>query len=192
MNFIFDIGNVLAVFDPVGYMNDLFSDKSLINEMDKLIFKSKEWVFMDEGRLTHTEAADIFIKRDLKNQATIRTIMQNLDKILPPINETIDLLPRVKSSGHNLYYLSNMHKEFVELLLNNNDYFKLFSGGIFSCDVNMVKPSPGIYHCLINKYQLEPDDCIFFDDVEENVSAAEKEGIKSILFTTADCVLDYL
>jgi len=147
---------------------------------------------MDQGLLTHNEAKKIICAREPDYQAEILRTIDNANGIVSRINETIELLPKIKASGHSIYYLSNMHMEIRDHLLENHEYIKMFDGGIFSCDINIIKPSPEIYRHLINKYDLTPGECIFFDDVEENVSAAEKEGMKGVLFTTAECILDYL
>ena len=47
-------------------------------------------------------------------------------------------------------------------------------------------PNPDIYNFLINRYNLKKDECIFFDDRQKNVDAANEVGIKSILFKTID------
>jgi len=192
VDFIFDFGNVLVDFKPGVYLKSLFTDNSLVDKMNSLIFLSPEWLIMDRGLLTHDEAIDIFSAREPEYRAEIRRTINNANDIVSRINETIDLLPKIKSAGHGLYYLSNMQKEIREYLLNNHEYISIFDGGVFSCDVNMIKPSSEIYRHLLDKYGLTPEECIFFDDVLENVAAAEKEGIKGVLFTTADCVLDFI
>ena len=58
----------------------------------------------------------------------------------------------------------------------------LYGRGVFSCDVGMVKPEPGIYRELIEKYALTPEEFAFLDDFAENVAAARNGGMKSILF----------
>ena len=192
MNFIFDFGNVLVDFKPVEYLSRLFSDRLLIEKMNNVIFKSPEWLIMDQGLLTHNEALEIFCAREPEYRAEILLTINNAEDIVSRINGTIELLPKIKASGHGLYYLSNMQREIRDFLLENHEYIDMFDGGIFSCDINFIKPSPEIYRYLINKYNLIPGECVFFDDVEENVTAAEKEGMKGVLFTTAECILDYL
>jgi len=192
MNFIFDVGNVLVSYKPKVYLEGLFSDEALAERLNDIIFKSPEWLLMDRGVMTHNEATQVFCAREPELQSAIREAMRNVNDIFTPINETIELLPVVKQAGHRLYYLSNIHKEIRDFLLLNHAYFSLFNGGVFSCDVHLTKPSPEIYRHLIDKCQLVPEECLFFDDVEENVSAAEKEGLKGVLFTTAHCVKLYL
>ena len=192
MNFIFDVGNVLVSYNPLVFLRSLFSDESLVTKMYDIVFKSPEWLQMDQGKLTHEEAVSIFCEREPDHMTEICHTMQNVNTMFTPVSDTIDLLPVIKSSGHGLYYLSNIHKEIRDFLIRNHGYYSLFDGGVFSCDINETKPSPEIYRYLINKYRLLPQECLFFDDMPENVSAAEKEGIKGILFTTADCVLNFL
>jgi len=36
-----------------------------------------------------------------------------------------DLLPKIKESGHSLYYLSNYHKELRDFVVNNNNKQKV-------------------------------------------------------------------
>jgi FMN phosphatase YigB (HAD superfamily) len=55
---------------------------------------------------------------------------------------------------------------------------------ITSAQAGTVKPNAGAYNYAIQKYKLNPDDCIFVDDRLENVEAAKACGIKnSLLFT---------
>jgi len=196
------MGNVLVDYKPENYCKDLFHDEVLAEKINDIIFKSPEWLDMDRGLMTHEEATEVFCKREPKFQAEIRNTMQsycgmfsktkNICSTFFIMQDTIDLLPKIKESGHGLYYLSNIHNETRRYLIDNYGLFDSFDGGVFSCDVHVIKPYPEIYHHLLNKYQLDPKECIFFDDMEENVTAAEKESIKSVLFTTAECVLDYL
>jgi len=192
MNFIFDIGNVLVDYKPAVYLDNLFSDSSLVKKMNETIFKSPEWLLMDKGALSLAEAIDIFCARMPELKDEILKTIESVNNIFTPIPETIKLLPIIKDSGHDLYYLSNIHVEIRDYLLENHEYFSLFDGGIFSCDVRLTKPSPEIYRHLLEKYRLHPGSCLFFDDMRENVSAAAKEGIKAVLFTTAECVLPFL
>jgi len=196
MNFIFDIGNVLIDFKPRIFLKKLFAEQTTSNEISEkmleIIFSSQEWVKLDQGLITHQEATDTFCLREPAYQSEIKLVMASLEEMLTPISETIELLPKIKSSGHSLYYLSNYHKKLSEYILEENDFFKLFEGGVFSCDINVNKPDPEIYRCLLERYNLSPKDCIFFDDIEENIVAAQKEGIKGVLFTDAECVKAYV
>ena len=97
---------------------------------------------------------------------------------------TFKLLDQFKTAGYNLYYLSNwdkwgyeLHKDVLDPILN------YFDGGIFSFDAGCEKPNDCIYNLLINKYDLNPSNCLFFDDRKENIDAAIKNGLNGIVFT---------
>jgi putative hydrolase of the HAD superfamily len=59
-------------------------------------------------------------------------------------------------------------------------FFKYFDGGVISAHAKSSKPDSRIYKILIEKYSLIPEECLFIDDLEINVKAAENEGMKGI------------
>lgn len=183
MNFIFDIGNVLVDFKPEQFLHALLDNPSNEGKLNEIIFKSDEWVKLDEGTITPEEACMNFCAREPEYKELIVKVMDKIPDMLTPIRETSDMLPKIKNLGHKLYYLSNYHEGLSRFILNKYSFFELFDGGVFSCDVHMIKPYPEIYHYILDKYGLDPKDCVFFDDTEENVAAAEKLGIKGVLFT---------
>jgi len=186
MNFIFDIGNVLVNYYPFEHLKSLFTDEKLAERINEAVFKSPDWLRMDHGFLSAPDATDLFCKREPDIQNEIRLTMKSVNGMFTPIQETIDLLPKIKEAGHKIYFLSNMQHEIRDYLVEKYEFFKLFDGGVYSCDINHIKPSPEIYQFLLNAYNLNPKDCLFFDDMQPNITAAEEQGIKSFLFTTAD------
>ncbi|NQU53113.1 MAG: HAD-IA family hydrolase, partial [Bacteroidetes bacterium] len=69
-------------------------------------------------------------------------------------------------------------------LKDNNDFFELFDGIIFSADVKLVKPELEIYHLLCDRYHILPAESVFLDDRIENIEAARMIGIHAIHFTS--------
>lgn len=182
MNFIFDIGNVLIDFKPEQFLHTLLKNPTDERKMNEVIFKSTEWIKLDEGTITPKQACSNFCAREPEYQELIIKVMDKLPEMFTPIQKTIDILQEIKNLGHKLYYLSNFHKELSLFVQNKFSFFKQFDGGVFSCDVHIVKPSAEIYHFILDKYKLVPEDCVFFDDTEKNVVAAEQIGIKGVLF----------
>ena len=66
------------------------------------------------------------------------------------------------------------------------DFLPVMDGGIFSCYVKMAKPDHAIYRCLCEKYHLHPAECLFTDDLPENIQAAKECGFHAILFEGYD------
>ena len=49
-----------------------------------------------------------------------------------------------------------------------------------SCDYHLIKPDPAFYQVLIDRYGLDPERCVFLDDLESNLETARKFGIHTI------------
>ena len=181
-NIIFDIGGVLLNYNPLKFLEDMYDDTDMVNRLYDCIFASKEWVRLDEGTMTIKEAVDIFASRFPGISEEIHMVMKNWQSMFVPIIGTVDILKKLKTSGFGLYYLSNFHDEASRYVTEKYDFWKEFDGGIFSFAENMVKPNPEIYHTLLERYSLNATDCIFIDDMPQNIKAAEAAGITGIVF----------
>ena len=61
---------------------------------------------------------------------------------------------------------------------------ELFDVVVASGDVGFEKPSPHIFTMTAEKLQVNPEECIFIDDIETFCRAAEAVGMQSFHFTT--------
>lgn len=133
-------------------------------------------------------------KSDLENRL-IRSAIDlmapdNMAYVVQPINEMIKLVRECKNQKdkngkqkHNLLILSNWDKESFPLVKKKcKNLFKHFDDKhiIISADVKLLKPESEMFNHILKKFKLNPKDCVFIDDQEENVSAAKKAGIESI------------
>lgn len=98
------------------------------------------------------------------------------------IEGTIDIVKSLKMQKLKIAMLSNaypFHRDMVKKL----GYYDLFPTVILSCEIgNIEKPDPRAYHVLLTKLDLRADQCVFIDDKEENIIAAQALGIDAILF----------
>ena len=69
-------------------------------------------------------------------------------------------------------------------------------GGVFSCDVHIIKPDPAIYEKICEKFDLIPEECLCIDDNGDKVKAAQNFGMHSIRFqeyeTSYKEIMEYL
>ena len=82
-----------------------------------------------------------------------------------------ELLSDLKRRGFRLYGLTNWSSETFPLVLLGLLFLIL---------------DPKIFRILLDRYRLDPSDCVFIDDRLPNVQAAEALGIKGILFSSAE------
>lgn len=111
---------------------------------------------------------------------------ENLIKSYPLIKDNFEYIKNLKKRGYKLYLLTNITEDsynYINDLININ---KIFDGGIYSYQEHLIKPDYDIYDLLINKFNLNKEETIFFDDKEKNVLAANKVGIKSFVFTSIE------
>ena len=177
-NIIFDLGNVLLSWKPGEFFEKTGYDNETINLIMNSVFKSPEWMSLDNGDLTTPEAIEqIAIKSSLKKEY-ISSLFNLRTKIIYPLTGNIKLLPELKKRGFKLYFLSNFPIDFFEEVKKEYEFFRYFNGGIISAEVNHSKPDIKIYKILLDKYNLQPDECFYIDDMEINVRAATSAGIK--------------
>ena len=182
-NIIFDIGNVLLKFEPKKYLTNLFNNKEIEELLFNEIFKSDEWLMLDRGSISETEATSIFIERIPERNIDINLCMSNWKSILVPINENVEVLKSLHIKGYNLYILSNFHKAAYNHILDSHDFFSLFHGGAISFEENLLKPNIEFFNILLDRYALNPSECLFIDDTLDNITAASSLGVNVIHYT---------
>ena len=65
-------------------------------------------------------------------------------------------------------------------------------GMVISYEVHSIKPDHAIYRHILDKYDLKPEESMFFDDRAENVEAARDLGIEAVQITSEDMLLEIL
>jgi putative hydrolase of the HAD superfamily len=115
--------------------------------------------------------------------------MKRLLHAVPPslvvFPDTVALLYRLKNKGYPLYCLSNMHFASIEYLEQKESFWDVFDGRVISCRLNLCKPEAGIYEHLLKTYGLDAGETVFIDDVQKNLDAAAKLGIRPLRFESA-------
>lgn len=96
--------------------------------------------------------------------------------------EMIDLIRQLKQN-YKIGLLSNFPKGLEEYLIGRFHIHDLFDSVVSSYNIQMRKPKLDVYHYSANDLKVTPDGCVFVDDIEKNVRAAEQVGMKGIVFT---------
>ncbi len=103
------------------------------------------------------------------------------------ILEGLQLIRQLKKLGYKIYILSNWDPSSFPLFVKSfPDFFTyegkdLFDGIMISGQQHVVKPEAQIYLDCLSKFNISASQAIFIDDTQENIQAAEKLGIASIL-----------
>lgn len=188
-NIVFDLGRVLIEWNARKYLKSFGYDDETVEELNKIIFKSKEWEECDIGKYeNNSDLPPILSKKYPKYSAKIKeALTKEWVKMLNLKEDTSEYLINLKNSGFKIYILSNLSKEAYD---NNSKYkfFKFIDGGVYSFESRKMKPDQEIYIELLEKYKLIPEETIFIDDMEENISVANNLKIHGIIFNNLEQV----
>jgi len=182
-NMIFDIGNVLMDFRWKDYMRSLFGEnEALIRTINQAIWHNGCWAAMDRGEMDGAATLQSAVAFAPQYENEIRKTLDNVAQAFHKCDYAIPWVRELKGMGLNVYYLSNYSKFSIAANPGVLDFIPCMDGGVFSYEVEVVKPQPEIYHFLCEKYKLEPEECLFTDDVPENVKGAQACGLQGIVF----------
>lgn len=98
------------------------------------------------------------------------------------LNENLISIIKKLKEKYKIALLSNNNKEYCEEYLFKPKLDKLFDTLVISYQVGYRKPSPEIYKILIKKLGFKPEEILFVDDDPVKLPAAEKQGIKTVLY----------
>lgn len=180
-SFIFDLGNVLISFNPSEYLNNRKYSGNIVNTIMTDVFGSDEWHLLDNGDITTAEAIDSIALKSSLSRHEIALVFNFRKEIMFPIDSNVRILPGLKKQGLKLYYLSNFPLDIFDEIRSDYYFFRHFDGGIISSEAKLSKPDPRIYRLLLEKYSLVPEECLYIDDLEPNVRAAESTGMKGLV-----------
>ncbi len=190
-NVVFDIGNVMVVYNPHQVVEKLFPNHPDTNLLTQQIFKSQTWFDLNLGRLTEAEANIQYNKLLSIEIAQLEQLMQEIKESLIPVEGSFELLTKLHQANVKLYSLTDNVREIMVYLRNRYTFWDYFSGVVVSAEVNALKPAKEIYMHLLDSYNLSPQNSVFIDDLPRNIEGAQAVGMQGIVFKDAlSCELE--
>ncbi|MCR5107348.1 MAG: HAD family phosphatase [Lachnospiraceae bacterium] len=181
-NLVFDMGNVLLSYrwkEMLEVDRGLPKDRAF--ETAKVIFKSDIWKSLDRGDITPPQAIEKFKEGYPDMGDDIEWFIHNYQDMPLPREKTWKLVRTLKDRGYRIYILSNYSQELYGMHAGIVERSIGLDGKVVSYEVHQLKPDKEIYVTLMEKYSLIPEECLFFDDLKENVEGAINAGMNSIV-----------
>ena len=133
---------------------------------------------MDLGRITNDEAIIEIQKRNSEEYKNlIETALHNWFKNIQVNEDIVEIAKKLKSKNYNIYVLSNMAKATYSYL-KTIDFFKICNGIVISAYEDVKKPNEEIFKILLERYNLNPEECLFIDDDDTNKSYETANRLK--------------
>lgn len=191
-NIVFDIGEVIIQVSN-DILKELFNRSDTeIKEISRIVYANKRWNDCLLGNLSQREYMTEIIRDFPKYKKDIEVLLsiEFQEKVLLLKNDTWDVMNELKNQGYKIYFLSNLTEETYNYLNDKLDMFDRFDGGVFSWMEHLIKPDEKIYKVLLDRYKLNREETVFFDDTLKNIKMANKLGINGVQFRTVDDIIN--
>lgn len=172
--YIFDMGGVLAyntdVFPDVFDYLDITSDQFLI-------FADKGLQKLFTGKITTDEFWSDFSSRygrKVDEELFGKFFSPRLDQ------GVMGIIKQLKNDSRVVCGTNTFDPHYNYLM--SRGCYDIFDAVFASNKIGMSKPDPDFYRYILKNEGITSEDAVFVDDLAENVSAAKKLRIRSILF----------
>lgn len=185
-NVVFDLGFVLISFDWREIMTRVGITEDEMEEIATATVRSEYWGELDRGILTDEEILNGFISIAPQHKEKITKFFAAVPHNMPPYSYSNEWVASVKERGYNLYVLSNFSENNFKFCEPKYTFLDKFDGKIISYRYKCIKPEKEIYQILFDSFDLNPEECVFIDDREDNIEAAINQGMNGIVFRSYD------
>ena len=177
-----DLGNVLLFYDHSVLAECL--GIHTIQNLEKKVLHTDFCVGFHEGRISVEEFYEN-VTNLLDLGITMEEFREAFNAIFTePNTKLIEFLSKVRGK-YRLIMLSDNNEMHVEFIQRQYPFLEMFDELIFSNEVGFTKyRSPEkIFPEAVKRAGCKPEECIFIDDLEENIMKARESGLNAILFT---------
>jgi putative hydrolase of the HAD superfamily len=185
---IFDYGGVISTSPPPSVREELAALAGVpvekLNRADRICRREYDRGRFDTAGYYHYLAGEAGIHVD---EETIRQMARVDTDSWKNFNPgTLELMEEIKTRGFKLGILSNMPFDFLDWLKNTLPVFHKADVALFSCELALIKPEKEIYEILAKRLDCGFKNIVFFDDMRENIDAANALGIRGFVWKNAE------
>jgi putative hydrolase of the HAD superfamily len=177
---VLDIGNVLAHFRWEEYLKECGYTDEIFRKVSNATVHSEMWKELDRGAQNEEELIARCYEQNPSIEMEIKRFFDHMEEIVKEYDYSKEFIKRLKANGNKVYLLSNYGKSNFQLAKENFEFIKEVDGGVISYEVKHIKPEPEIYEALINKYNINPHEAVFLDDLPANLEGAKVFGFHII------------
>ena len=183
----FDIGGVLIDIHPERTYQYLSDSADVETNMVKESFPWDDHDQYERG-IMNNEDWFIAYKDALPQPCCLkRSDFWNAWKLLlGEEKNTVNILEALNKQ-YSIWLLSNTNPKHIQDEIEKRYLFpSLVNGAVYSFDVGVRKPEKEIYEIAMQRANTKPQECLFIDDLLENIQAAKQIGIEGIHFRSSE------
>lgn len=182
MTVLFDIGNVLIGVDFPPFYERVFGVATPDPEVEDRFIKIRD--LGDTGRISKDEFAER-TSQLVGGRVSPAEVVEAWNSIFFPIEPMWEVARRLNRDGHRLILFSNTNRTHLDHLVPLFPILQDFVHGHFSCEIGAIKPDAEFYEKAIERYELNPAETLYFDDLAENIAAGEEQGFRCFRYDLA-------
>lgn len=182
--FVFDMGHVFVDFEWEDVCQGFCRASGCSRDRLREVFSHVAQLGYERGTVSTTDFL-AEINRQLGSAIT-QEVFNELWTFGFRENEEMARLLQTLRSQRPLYLLSNTNEVHYDFIQSRYNVARHFDELILSYKVGYTKPQAEIYREVLRRSRIEPEDCLFIDDLECNVNAARKLGMNTIQFRGVD------
>lgn len=187
----FDFGGVIQRTEfqvPRQHLGERFGMD--YDDMDKLVFASESARRASEGQITE-DAHWLNVLKRLKRPASELQMIKDEFFGGDVIDRNLVDFIRSLRGKFDTGLISNAWSG-MRAFLEKGKLIELFDTVVISAEMGVMKPEVKIYHLALEQAKVKAVEAVFVDDVQANIDACEKIGMKGILFKDAQEALSRL
>lgn len=145
------------------------------------LYRSGRWRDIERG-IGDPEAWLDDAHRELERRAgrPLPRLHEEWRKAQAPIGPNIALI-RALRPPYKLAVLSNADRSLRRRLEQEMELLHLFDDVVVSAEVGMAKPEAALFRLAAERLGVPPEQCVFVDDWDQNVTAARAVGMQAVL-----------
>ncbi len=191
-NIIFDVGGVLLSYRWLGIVMESEPDREKAKAFARRLFDDPLWLEFDVELRPFDDVVEDYVRKYPEDEKHIRYALGHLERMPIPRPKVWEKVHALKQAGYRLYLLSNYSSRMFHAHTDGLPFLDDMDGHIISYEVHHLKPYKEIYEALFERYSLDPAECFFFDDRQENVDGGRKCGMEGRTIYSEEVLLGYL
>jgi putative hydrolase of the HAD superfamily len=178
----FDIGNVLLRFDPKSAAAKIaWALRRHPLRVMRYLWDTKAVDGVERGTITPEHLYQRF-QLELGFSGSYPAFKKLFCDHFTLLRPNFALLQKL-SQTKKVYLLSNTNALHYDFIKERYQFPRLVHGAILSYELGLRKPEAAIYHAAVKLAGVPAPQCLFIDDLEENIKGAAKVGMRVILHT---------
>ena len=180
----FDIGNVLVTFDLPGLLKDFaWGPGSSPWRVARMVWSRQLIDDVERGKLSGPELLEV-----VQTQTGYEGDLEAFGRIWNGhfrLDAAVSTLFRRAAKRRPSYLLSNTNPMHWDHIRRRYAFAREAAGAVLSHDVGARKPERAIYDAAVRAAGCAAGECVFFDDLADNVAGAKAAGLRALRFKDA-------